>query len=155
MQSELEEVLNRDGYLLTKASGISMLPCIRPKKDKVLLISVKNSSQKELINENISVGKYDVILYKRENGTYILHRIIGLQEGKYVLCGDNQSIKEYGVRYEQILAVLKGIYRGDKYIDCKKNSLYLFYVRIWCSFMRRPLQMIVYIKRRLKNILKK
>lgn len=57
----------------------------------------------------------------------------------YVLCGDNQYRKEYGVQPEQILAALTGFYRGNQYIDCEKNKKYKQYVKLWCSplFPRR------------------
>lgn len=59
--------------------------------------------------------------------------------GDYVLCGDNQYRKEYGVQPEQILAALTGFYRGNQYIDCEKNKKYKQYVKLWCSplFPRR------------------
>lgn len=61
------------------------------------------------------------------------------EEKFYVLCGDNQYRKEYGVQPEQILAALTGFYRGNQYIDCEKNKKYKQYVKLWCSplFPRR------------------
>ena len=33
--------------------------------------------------------KYDVPLYKRPNGQYVLHRILKVRENDYVICGDH------------------------------------------------------------------
>lgn len=38
----------------------------------------------------------------------------------YVLCGDNQWVLEWGINDEQVLGVLKGFYRGERYVDCEK-----------------------------------
>lgn len=121
MVKKMEELLAETGELFTTANGVSMLPCIRPKRDMLHLVKPK---------ENIR--KYDVILYKRTNGTYILHRVMDVGADSYVLCGDNQWVLEHGITDEQVLGVLRGFYRGKRYVDCQKNFLYHFYVKLWC-----------------------
>lgn len=121
MVKKMEELLAETGELFTTANGVSMLPCIRPKRDMLHLVKPK---------ENIR--KYDVILYKRMNGTYILHRVMDVGVDSYVLCGDNQWVLEHGITDEQVLGVLRGFYRGKRYVDCQKNFLYHFYVKLWC-----------------------
>ena len=122
---KLEQVLLEEGTLLSTASGISMLPCIRPGKDVLHLIYPEKR-----------VEKYDVILYKRKNGNYILHRIMEVNESNYVLCGDNQYILEYGIDDSQVLGILQGFYRGEHYVDCKSSRCYRIYVMIWCKSLR-------------------
>lgn len=125
----LEEILKEQGKLVLTAEGNSMLPCIRLKKDVLILEPVKEE-----------VCRHQVILYRRENGAYVLHRVMeNSDHNSYVLCGDNQYRKEYGVQPEQILAALTGFYRGNQYIDCEKNKKYKQYVKLWCSplFPRR------------------
>lgn len=121
MVKKMEELLAETGELFTTANGVSMLPCIRPKRDMLHLVQPKGD-----------IRKYDVILYKRMNGTYILHRVMDVETDSYVLCGDNQWVLEHGITDAQVLGVLRGFYRGKKYIDCQKNFLYHFYVRLWC-----------------------
>ena len=117
----IEEVLQEKGEFVSAPLGVSMLPLIRPQCDVVLLS--RDTSQ---------IGKYDVVLYKRKNGKYILHRILGQNEKGYILCGDNQYIKEYGIQKEQILAVMKGFYRGEnRYIDIQLRG-YRIYSKFWC-----------------------
>ena len=89
----------------------------------------------------------DVILYRRVGGKLVLHRILEVGADSYVLCGDNQYIKEYGVKKEQVLGVLEGVYRDEKYIDCKKGRGYKVYVRLWCKslFMRRIILKVKWI----------
>ena len=99
----MEEILAETGELFTTASGVSMLPCIRPKRDMLHLAKPEHD-----------IKKYDVLLYKRKNGTYILHRVLEVKSDSYVLCGDNQWVLEHGITDEQVLGVLRGFYRGKK-----------------------------------------
>ena len=109
MIKKMEQILVETGELFTTASGISMLPCIRPKRDMI-----------HLVTPNQGVKKHDVILYKRKNGNYILHRVIKTKPDGYVLCGDNQWVLEWGINDEQVLGVLKGFYRGKDMLIVRK-----------------------------------
>lgn len=121
MVKKMEDILSETGELFTTASGVSMLPCIRPKRDMLHLVKPRKG-----------IRQFDVILYKRKDGSYILHRVMKVQEGSYVLCGDNQWVLEHGITDEQVLGVLRGFYRGKKYVDCQENYLYHLYVKLWC-----------------------
>lgn len=124
----IEKVLEEKGYLMTAPFGTSMLPFIRPQRDIIVVRKYQGEAKCR-----------DVILYRRVGGKLVLHRILEVGADSYVLCGDNQYIKEYGVKKEQVLGVLEGVYRDEKYIDCKKGRGYKVYVRLWCKslLMRR------------------
>lgn len=141
----LEDVLKEKGRLVLTAEGVSMLPCIRPKKDVLILEQPREE-----------IHPFQVILYKRENGSYVLHRVLEVRESGFVLCGDNQYKKEYGVQNSQILGVLKSFYRGEAYIDCESSKGYLRYVKLWCSpwFPRRLVQKVLSIFHKLKKLRK-
>ena len=82
--------------------GVSMLPMIRQGIDSVCL----STPVKPL-------KKYDIILYQRTNGKYVLHRIVGV--GKTYTCiGDNQFVFEKGIAQEQIIAVCTAFTRCGK-----------------------------------------
>ena len=83
-------------------TGNSMYPMLRNCRDQVELIPVADRQKKT-----------DIILYRRDNGQYILHRIVAMTQDGYVCCGDNQSEKEF-VRHDQLLAVVDGFIRNDK-----------------------------------------
>ena len=75
--------------------------------------------------------KYDAILYRRDNGRYVLHRIVAVRPDGYVLRGDNCLRKEYGIREEQVLGVLTAVIRKGKKMEV--GSLwYGLVVRLWC-----------------------
>ena len=113
-------VLEAGGEISFVTAGFSMLPLLRNRMDKVFL--------KKPVKE---LEKGDVIFYKRENGAYVLHRIIGKRHDGYVLRGDNQTDIEYAVSKEQVLAVLQKVVRADgKEIKCDsvKYKIYVFFL---------------------------
>lgn len=106
-------------------SGISMLPMLRQGMDSVVLSPVTGR-----------LRKYDLPLYQRENGKYVLHRIIEAGE-TYTCMGDNQFLREYGVRQEQLVAVVTAFYRGGR-IWSVDALPYRIYCRFWHT--SRPLR---------------
>ncbi len=134
-------VLDSGGEFKMIATGTSMLPLLRNGKDTIVLI--KHPSK---------LKKYDVPLYRRSDGNFVLHRIVGIKKDGYVLCGDHQFAKEYGVKHSDIVAVLKGFYREGKYTDCEDFS-YKCYCVFW-SFTRGIRYIYKRIKGRIRRILK-
>ena len=131
----MEEQLKEGGTVVFKPKGTSMLPLIRQGVDSVSI--VKNTAH---------LKKYDIPLYRRSDGSFILHRILKtFPDGTYAMCGDNQVVFEYGISDENIIGVAQGIYRKDKYIPLssfrmKIYSRLLFFKRFWRkSFMRRAI----------------
>lgn len=86
--------------------------------------------------------KYDIIFYRRDNGQFVLHRIVGKDEYGFILCGDNQWVKEYGIQYRHIIGVVKSITRKAKKISVE-NSFYRFYIKLWTAFL--PLRRYFYL----------
>lgn len=111
----IEEKLQNGGEVTFKPRGISMLPLLRQGKDSVTISPVTNALKKK-----------DTIFYRRPNGQFVLHRIVGKNDDGYILCGDNQDVKEYGVKPEYIIGVLTAVKRGTRTIDCN-SFLYSFY----------------------------
>ena len=116
-----EQALAERGSFVTAAQGVSMLPLIRPGRDLVEITRKGEARCK----------KHDVVLYKRD-GKYILHRVLKVRPGDYVIAGDHQIYKEYGVTDEQIIGVLSAVIRGGKRIAVTDRG-YRCYVRVWCG----------------------
>lgn len=110
--------LKERGRASLTVTGDSMYPMLINCRDQVELIPV-SYQQKEK----------DVILYRRDNGRYILHRIVALTRDGYICCGDNQSEKEY-VRHDQLLAVVDGFTRNGKCYTLR-NPGYQLYAAVW------------------------
>lgn len=122
MNSSFEEQLEKNGVLIYTNVGDSMMPLLRQHKD---IIIIKKSVDK--------LKKYDVPLYKRSNGQYVLHRILKVNKNDYVLCGDNRWQLEHGITDKNIIGVLTGFIRDGKEI-LVTNKRYMLYVHLWCDF---------------------
>ena len=121
VKSTFEEQLARNGKLIYTNRGDSMMPLIRQDKDLLIIKPVHGR-----------LKKYDVPLYKRDSGQYVLHRILQVRPHDYVICGDNRWSKEYGITDRHIIGVLSGIVRDGKEISVQ-DAKYRLYVHIWCD----------------------
>ena len=74
--------------------------------------------------------KYDVALYKRGKD-YVLHRVLGVKEGYYLIRGDNTFSMEH-VPEAAVIGVLTSFQRKSMVYSVTDRS-YLCYVRIWCA----------------------
>lgn len=115
--SDYESALNKDGYLLQLTKGCSMMPMLRQDRDSVL---IKKICSAPIIN--------DVILFKTKDGKYVLHRLIKKNEDGYVFRGDNNFFCEKHIANKDLIGILEGFYRDEKFIDCKKSRGYKIYV---------------------------
>lgn len=116
----LLETLERGGCVKLPVTGTSNLPTLAPERDQVTL-------QKPML----PLKKGDLPLYKRDNGQYVLHRIVSVQEdGRYVCCGDHQWKKEKGIRPDQILGLTTVIFRKGREFSVE-NGRYRRWVRLW------------------------
>ena len=123
--TELERALNEVGFLCMPFKGTSMLPLFKEGRDKVEIYKYTPKTP---------LKKGDIILYKRESGLYVLHRIMAFKGEEMVLCGDNHTTLEYGVKSSQVLGVCTGYYRYDKYVDFSKSLKYKFYKNTFAKF---------------------
>ncbi len=122
MNSTFEEEIERHGRLIYTNVGDSMMPMLRQNRDLLIIEKVQGR-----------LKKYDVPLYKRDSGQYVLHRILKVRKDDYVICGDNRYRREYGITDRHIIGVLTGFVRdGRTYMVTDKK--YRLYVHLWCDF---------------------
>ena len=143
--TRFEDVIERDRRLVYTNVGDSMRPLIRQDRD-ILIIEKPNGRLK----------KYDVPLYKRDSGQYVLHRVLKVRENDYVICGDNRYCKEYGITDRHIIGVLTAVVRDGKEIPIT-DWRYRLYVHLWCdlfslrAFILKAKQFTKWLKRKLKR----
>lgn len=113
-------------------SGNSMAPFLQHGRDTVYLSRITDP-----------LRKGDVVLYRRRNGSYILHRICRIREDVYTMIGDAHFVKEPGIRREQILAVMTSARRNGKLLQ-PGNFCWEFFGKVWVRMipLRRPLLLI-------------
>ncbi len=131
--STFEEILKKDGRLVYKTRGVSMLPMLHQNRDIVVIVPPEGR-----------LKKYDVALYKR-GSSYILHRIIGTQDEEYLIRGDNTYRMEY-VPPELMIGVLTGFVRNGKSYSVEDTG-YQIYCRIWNAIY--PLRKLLFLMRRI------
>ena len=105
----------------------------------------------EKINRPLKVN--DVVLFKRDNGQYVLHRLVRFRKGAYVFRGDNQTFNEYGITDRHVLGVLVGFYRGNRYIDCETDKKYKKYVKNmrWKYLLKQPYRRFCVLSSKVKR----
>ena len=140
-KSSFEEILTRDGRLIYSNVGDSMWPLIRQGRDLLVIEPPKGR-----------LKKYDVPLYRRDSGQYVLHRVLKVREADYVLCGDNRSHLETGITDRHVLGVLTAVIRDGKELSVTDRR-YRLYVRLWCgSFPLRALALKgIHVWKRMKR----
>ena len=118
--SELEGIIRRviesGGEFELYPKGTSMLPLIHEGRDSVMLSALP---------EELSPG--DTVLYRREGGAYVLHRIVGREGESFTMCGDNQYLPEKGIRREQMIAYASAFIINGRRIeaDSPENLRYV------------------------------
>ena len=119
MNHTIEEQLETEGFYVSTTVGWSMFPMLRDRRDRVVIRPIGNKRLKRL----------DLPLYRRPDGKYILHRIIGVRDDHYIIRGDNTYRKEY-VPDAWILGYVEEFYRNGKHKTVRGKG-YRFYVRLW------------------------
>ena len=114
----IDEILAGGGEFRMYPKGTSMLPLIKQGIDSVVLKR----------NFENGANKRDIAFYRRDNGQFVLHRIVKVKKNGYVMCGDNQYELEYGITDKHILAKMKAVVRDGVVID-ENDKKYKKYVK--------------------------
>ena len=113
-----QEQLNAGRSVRFAPRGVSMLPMLRPGLDTVVLSPAPER-----------LKKFDLPLYQRDNGHYVLHRVVQTGE-TYTCVGDNQFRLEPGIRPEQIIGLVTGFRRNGRDYSMEHPG-YRLYCRLW------------------------
>ena len=113
-------------------TGDSMYPFLKHGRDTVYLQAVQRP-----------LKKGNIVLYRRKNGQYVLHRIL-LADNTLTLLGDNQRVPEPGIEPEQVLAVVSAVRRQEKLLQ-PGDPVWNFYEKVWlCLIPLRPYLMAIH-----------
>lgn len=140
---KIEDAVQRGNFVI-HPHGVSMWPMIRNGTDSVVINPVDGR-----------LKKYDIPLYIDNRGRYVVHRIIKVTEKGYVICGDGLYEIEYDITDKNIIGVVTGFFRKEKYISCD-NKKYVRYVHFWVDnfYLRKPTIWSVRKIRRAKQLIK-
>ncbi|MBQ8526337.1 MAG: S24 family peptidase [Clostridia bacterium] len=99
-------------------TGNSMFPLFADRRDQVT------------VEKAADIRKYDIVLHLRDDGHYILHRVISVKNGVLTIAGDNETCKEHNVSPNQVIARVTSFDRKGR--ECSLNSFwYKLYCRVW------------------------
>ena len=102
---KIEDVLKEKGVYIGPTVGVSMIPMLKNRRDTIV---VKPKTER--------LKRLDVALYKRGEA-YVLHRVLGIIDGGYIIRGDN-CYEDENVPEDAVIGVLTEFFRKNKHILC-------------------------------------
>lgn len=125
---DIERLLAQGQQVQIRPQGYSMYPMFVPGRDEAILQKADPATLK----------RGDVVLYRRENGILVLHRICKKKKNAFYMVGDNQREIEGPLKAEQMKGLLIGFIRNGKHRSVK-NPVYLLASGLWlCLRPVRP-----------------
>ena len=126
---QLLELLEETREIPLVITGGSMTPFLVPGRDTVYLSKPEDP-----------LRRGDIVFYRRDNGGFVLHRILRIESEGFTMLGDAQTIPEPGIRPDQIRAVATAVRRKGKLL--RKGSFWWEFFRvIWLRMV--PLRLPV------------
>lgn len=126
---KIEEVLQEKGVFVGPTSGYSMYPMLKDRRDTIV-VRPKTGRLKPL----------DVALYKRD-GLYVLHRVLEVVDGGYIIRGDNCYLDE-NIPEEAVFGVLTEFYRKNKHFYCTDKKYLQYAEKQVRNFPKRKARML-------------
>lgn len=117
--SILKELVCNQKTVKIPVVGNSMAPFLITGRDYVLV-------QKP----DCALKKGDVVLFQRESGDYILHRICKIRKGEVYAIGDAQTIKEGPIQRKQIVGFVIKAQRKGIWIN-ETDLWWRFFQNVW------------------------
>ena len=116
-------------------SGGSMTPFLVHGRDTVFLSKVVDNPKRG-----------DMLLYRRRDGSYVLHRVYRTEGECCTMLGDAQTMPEPGICRDQILAKVTAVRRKGK-LTRNNSLLWQFFEKIWIRVVPlRPTLTRVYMR---------
>ena len=104
-------------------NGTSMRPLLT-KGDSVTIKKI----------EDVKVG--DIILYKRLNGQFILHRLRKIKNESYSFVGDHQTKIEENIKYDMLIGTLISYKHKNKIHNLKSIRYKIYKKMVKIKFIR-------------------
>lgn len=125
----ISEILDHGQNTKISVSGHSMYPFLRDGLDSVELTKAKFEQ----------LGRGDIVMIRRPNSCYVMHRICKKKSDCFFMVGDAQQCIEGPLYPEQLIAKVTAIWRKEKRISCSNRWLKLL-SELWLKL--RPFRYI-------------
>lgn len=134
-----EDVLDKKGFLAETVIGTSMCPLLKEHRDTVIIKKI-----------TAPLKKYDVVLFKRGK-QLVLHRIIKISNGLFLIRGDN-CVQSEVVYDKQILGIMTHFCRKGKQCDVQHKG-YRVYSVLWvrCFWIRVTYRKVMGLFKKIKR----
>lgn len=133
---DVELLLKGGTSVCVRPQGSSMYPFILPETDLVVLAPLE---------EEDKVRRGDILLYRRESGLLVLHRVYCVKQDGLYMAGDNQTELEGPISRKMVRAKMTAVIKkGHKILA--KNPIYWSFGRLWLFLypVRRPIAKLVH-----------
>lgn len=123
------ELIEQGETVSFTVTGESMSPFLRHGRDQVCLSAPA-----------VPPVRGDIVLFRRTNGQYVLHRVLRrLKDGNYAIIGDGQQQIESPIAPSQILATVTQVCRKGKILTAS-SFWWHFFAGPWLTLLPlRPL----------------
>lgn len=115
----LNAVIDAGGSMPLIVTGGSMAPFLGGRRDTVILSAPDGCCKKG-----------DIALFRRENGSYVLHRVYKCRDEGIYFLGDAQTVPEGPISPDRIAASVKTVIRKGKTLT-PKSTVWRFYAVFW------------------------
>lgn len=121
--STLCELVNEGREVVLNITGSSMSPFLIHQRDAVMLGKIVTPPQRG-----------DIVLFQREDGSYVVHRVRKVSDEGYFMIGDGQSETEGPVPRERLRAIVTKVRRKAQWIG--RNDLkWRFFASVWLAII--------------------
>ena len=118
--ADIEGLLEQGQSIQIQPQGYSMYPLFVPGRDAAVIEKAEIAGLK----------RGDVVLYRRESGKLVLHRVYKVRKDGFYMVGDNQSEVEGPLQASQIKGILTGFVRKGKHTSAR-NPVYRLASGLW------------------------
>lgn len=120
----VKEILESGKNVRLIVTGMSMYPFLREGVDSVELAKPDYNK----------LRRGDIVLIVRDNGQYIMHRVLKKEKNCFYIVGDAQQWIEGPLRPDQLFATVAAVWRKEKYISCSGFGWRLL-TNIWMNLL--------------------
>lgn len=122
----IKQTLETGGEFKLLVTGTSMFPFMKHMRDSVILTHPSNRP----------VMRGEIVLIQRDSNTLVLHRVVKMVAGGFIMNGDAQLWDEHIPLY-QVIAIASKLERNGRKISCD-NNVYRFFSTAW--ILLRPIR---------------
>ncbi len=127
---DIEQLLADGHTVQVTPEGYSMYPLFVPGRDQVIIAPLHVDEGNAASQSKKTIRRGDVVLYRRGQDLLVLHRVVRVRTEGFYAVGDNQTLIEGPIQYEQLRGRMTGFIRnGKEGTVC--HPLYQIYSRVW------------------------